>query len=267
MAFVFIGQVNVLAPIVTINFMLTYIAVDYSYFSVSMSYNLKQNSKRMRQEDARSVLSCSRPLILSKSTCYGSNGIDQRRSDGTLLEFTKDMNHLFKPVNQGPGIDLELKENNVDATQVIKQRKQKKAAKQTLEDSFCLALENNIAHIQEPCNDSLESSVKNVQHFSQPNCQDVNENDASPSVIRKNNQKEDDGDRHLDEMRKASGPQMEGKKIWSTLNYVFENEECSFAFLSKGSDHLYVFRLLSLVTNCFFFTTEPRDCLNLLMEK
>ncbi|ETE71059.1 Solute carrier family 12 member 8, partial [Ophiophagus hannah] len=249
MAFIFIGQVNVLASIVTINFMLTYIAVDYSYFSVSMSYNLKQNSKRMRQEDARAVLSCSRPLILSKSTCYGSNGTDQHRSDGTLLEFTKDMNHLFKPVSQDPGIDLELKENNVDAVQVIKQRKQKKAAKQTLEDSFCLALENNIAHIQEPCNDSLRSSVKNVQHFSQPNCQDVDGNDASPSVIRENNQKEEDGDQHLDEMRKASSPQMEGKKIWSTLNcYVFENEECSFAFLSKGSDHLYVFRLLSLLS-------------------
>lgn len=252
LAFVFIGQVNVLAPIVTINFMLTYIAVDYSYFSVSMSYNLKQNSKRMRQEDARAVLSCSRPLMLSKSICYGSNGRDQCRSDGTLLEFTKDMNHLFKPVSQDPGTDLELKENNVDAAQVIKQRKQKKAAKQTLEDSFCLALENNIAHIQEPCNDSRRSSVKNVQHFSQPNCQDGDGNDASPSVIRKNNQKED-GDQHLDEMRKASSPQMEGKKIWSALNYcVFENEECSFAFLSKGSDHLYVFGLLSLVTNCGF---------------
>ncbi|XP_029140549.1 solute carrier family 12 member 8 isoform X1 [Protobothrops mucrosquamatus] len=236
MAFVFIGQVNVLAPIVTINFMLTYIAVDYSYFSVSMSYNLKQNSKRMRQEDARAVLSCSRPLILSKATCYGSNGTDQRRSDGTLLEFTKDMNHLFKPVNQDPGIDLELKETNVDAAQVIKQRKQKKAAKQTLEDSFCLALENNIAHIQEPCDDSLESSVKNAQHFSQPNCQDVNENDASPSVIRKNNQKEDDGDRHLDEMQKAPSPQMEGLNL-KQQSQELEIQKIPVSFYSKLCDH------------------------------
>ncbi|KAG8125158.1 hypothetical protein E2320_020377, partial [Naja naja] len=147
MAFIFIGQVNVLASIVTINFMLTYIAVDYSYFSVSMSYNLKQNSKRMRQEDARAVLSCS---------TFNTQQID-------LLRIK--WNRSAQPVSQDPGTDLELKENNVDAVQVIKQRRQKKAAKQTLEDSFCLALENNIAHIQEPCNDSLRSSVKNAQHF------------------------------------------------------------------------------------------------------
>lgn len=36
MAFVLVGQVNVLAPIITINFMLTYIAVDYYYFSLFM---------------------------------------------------------------------------------------------------------------------------------------------------------------------------------------------------------------------------------------
>ncbi|KAG8125159.1 hypothetical protein E2320_020376, partial [Naja naja] len=245
MAFIFIGQVNVLASIVTINFMLTYIAVDYSYFSVSMSYNLKQNSKRMRQEDARAVLSCSRPLILSKSTCYGSNGTDQRRSDGTLLEFTKDMNHLFKPVSQDPGTDLELKENNVDAVQVIKQRRQKKAAKQTLEDSF-----NNIAHIQEPCNDSLRSSVKNAQHFSQPNCQDVDGNDASPSVVRENSQKEEDGDQHLDEMRKASSPQMEDLNLkQQRQNYKFRK----YQFLSIPSFVIIGFPFCCVAANFSLF--------------
>ncbi|XP_063144830.1 solute carrier family 12 member 8 isoform X3 [Candoia aspera] len=238
MAFIFIGQVNVLAPIVTINFMLTYIAVDYSYFSVSMSYNLKQSSKRMQQEDSRVVLSGSRPLILSKSTCYGygSNGIDQCRCDGTLLEFKKDMNHLFKPVNQDPGIDLELKGKNMDAAQMIKQRKQKKAAKQTLQDSFCLALDKSIAHIQDPCNDALKSSVKNVWHFSQPNCQEENENGASPSAIRKSSQKEEDGDQHFDEMQKSSSPQMEDLNL-KQQSQELEIQEIPPSFYSKLCDH------------------------------
>uniref|UniRef100_A0A8C7HUN3 Solute carrier family 12 member 8 n=1 Tax=Oncorhynchus kisutch TaxID=8019 RepID=A0A8C7HUN3_ONCKI len=47
MAFIFIGQVNVLAPIVTINFMLTYTDFDYSYFSVAMTYNLQPREKRV----------------------------------------------------------------------------------------------------------------------------------------------------------------------------------------------------------------------------
>ncbi|XP_013928896.1 PREDICTED: solute carrier family 12 member 8 [Thamnophis sirtalis] len=254
MAFIFVGQVNVLAPIVTINFMLTYIVVDYSYFSVSMSYNLKQNSKRMRQEDARAGLSCSQPLMLSKSTCYGSNGTDQCRSDGTLLEFTKDMSHLFKPVSQDPGIDLELKENNGDAIQVIKQRKQKKAAKQTLEESFCLAPDNNIAHIQEPCNDSLRSSVENVQKFSQPNCQDVDGNDASPSVTRKNNQKEEDEDQHLDEMRKASSPQMEDLNV-KQQNQELEIQKIPVSFYSKLCDHRVSF-FGAIVSLVFMFVIQ-----------
>ncbi|KAM6463742.1 solute carrier family 12 member 8 isoform 2-T2 [Liasis olivaceus] len=238
MAFIFIGQVNVLAPIVTINFMLTYIAVDYSYFSVSMSYNLKQNSKRMRHEDSRVGLSCSRPLMLSKSACYGygSNGIDQCQSDGTLLEFTKDMNNLFKPVSQDPVINLELKEKNMDAVQMIKQRKQKKAAKQTLQDSFCLALDNNIAHTQDPCNDALKTSVKNVRHFSQPNCQEEDEKGVSPSAIRKSNQKEEDGDQNFDEMQKASSPQMEDLNL-KQQSQELEIQKIPPSFYSKLCDH------------------------------
>ncbi|XP_055009161.1 solute carrier family 12 member 8 isoform X2 [Boleophthalmus pectinirostris] len=45
MAFVLIGQVNILAPIVTINFMLTYSLIDYSFFSVAMTYRLQAKDK------------------------------------------------------------------------------------------------------------------------------------------------------------------------------------------------------------------------------
>uniref|UniRef100_A0A8D2IL87 Solute carrier family 12 member 8 n=1 Tax=Varanus komodoensis TaxID=61221 RepID=A0A8D2IL87_VARKO len=171
MAFIFIGQVNVLAPIVTINFMLTYIVVDYSYFSVSMSYSLQQNSKRTQRKDSRVVPGCSRPLILDRQSFYGSDGIVQGRSDGTLLEFTKDMDHLFRPHDKDPLTSLEPKEKDKDIGQMIKQRKQKKAAKETLQDSFLLDLDNNIAHAQDLFSNALESSDKSMQSFSEPSSQ------------------------------------------------------------------------------------------------
>nr|XP_005279883.1 solute carrier family 12 member 8 isoform X3 [Chrysemys picta bellii] len=163
MAFVFVGQVNILAPIVTINFMLTYIAVDYSYFSVSMSYMLQQKPKRTQREESR-VVNSSQPLTFEKTSRYGSDGIIQSRSDGTLLEFTKDMDQLFKPLNKDPGTHKEKEERDKNLNQKVKQRKIKKPAKQTLQDSFLLDLDQNIApapycgtKTSEPSDESLQS--------------------------------------------------------------------------------------------------------------
>ncbi|KAM8806923.1 solute carrier family 12 member 8 [Eudromia elegans] len=138
-AFVFIGQVNVLAPIVTIIFMLTYIAVDYSYFSVSLTYNIQQKPEKMQMENLRPARS-SQPLILNKPSAYGSDGIIHSRSNGTLLEFTRDMDQLFKPFQNEPGT-CEKTQAAETLTQKVKQRKPKKLAKQTLQDSFLLELE------------------------------------------------------------------------------------------------------------------------------
>ncbi|NWX39254.1 S12A8 protein, partial [Steatornis caripensis] len=137
MAFVFIGQVNVLAPIVTINFMLTYIAVDYSYFSVSLSYNVQQKPDETQLENARPACS-SQPLIFNKPSSCAADGIIQSRSNGTLLEFTKDMDQLFKPFCSEPGT---CKKGGAETlTKKVKQKKAKKPAKQTLQDSFLLDL-------------------------------------------------------------------------------------------------------------------------------
>ncbi|NXD06056.1 S12A8 protein, partial [Nothocercus nigrocapillus] len=139
MAFVFIGQVNVLAPIVTIIFMLTYIAVDYSYFSVSLTYNILQKPEKMQMENLRPAHP-SQPLILNKPSAYRSDGIIHSRSNGTLLEFTRDMDQLFKPFHNEPGT-CEMKDAAENLTQKAKQRRLKKPAKQTLQDSFLLELE------------------------------------------------------------------------------------------------------------------------------
>ncbi|NXW32655.1 S12A8 protein, partial [Phaetusa simplex] len=137
MAFIFIGQVNVLASIVTINFMLTYIAVDYSYFSISLSYDVRQKPDETQMENARPAHS-SQPLIFNKPSSRVADGVIQSRSKGTLLEFTKDMDQLFKPFRSEPGTCEKGGAENL--TQKVKRKKAKKPAKQTLQDSFLLDL-------------------------------------------------------------------------------------------------------------------------------
>ncbi|NXI80751.1 S12A8 protein, partial [Rhipidura dahli] len=140
MAFVFIGQVNVLAPIVTINFMLTYIAVDYSYFSLSLSYNIQQKPDETQMGTARPA-HCSQPLIFNKPPSRTAEGVIQSRSNGTLLEFKKDMDQLFKPFFSEPSTCR--REGDENLTQKVKRKKAKKPAKQTLQDSFLLDLHHD----------------------------------------------------------------------------------------------------------------------------
>ncbi|NXB61854.1 S12A8 protein, partial [Struthidea cinerea] len=140
MAFVFIGQVNVLAPIVTINFMLTYIAVDYSYFSLSLSYNIQQKPDETQMGTARPAHS-SHPLIFNKPPSRAADGVIQSGSNGTLLEFKKDMDQLFKPFFSEPSTCK--REGAENLTQKVKRKKAKKPAKQTLQDSFLLDLHHD----------------------------------------------------------------------------------------------------------------------------
>ncbi|NXD98353.1 S12A8 protein, partial [Chaetorhynchus papuensis] len=153
MAFVFIGQVNVLAPIVTINFMLTYIAVDYSYFSLSLSYNMQQKPDETQMGTARPAHS-SQPLIFNKPPSRAAEGIIQSRSNGTLLEFKKDMDQLFKPFFSEPSTCK--REGAENLTQKVKRKKAKKPAKQTLQDSFLLDLHHGAPLAQYGRDETLE---------------------------------------------------------------------------------------------------------------
>ncbi|KFQ83871.1 Solute carrier family 12 member 8, partial [Phoenicopterus ruber ruber] len=160
MAFVFIGQVNVLAPIVTINFMLTYIAVDYSYFSVSLSYNIQQKPDKTQMENARPAHS-SQPLIFNKPSSHAADGVIQSRSNGTLLEFTKDMDQLFKPFRSEPGTCKKGGDENL--TEKVKQKKTKKPAKQTLQDSFLLDLHHDVPQAQYGWDETMEPQNESQQ--------------------------------------------------------------------------------------------------------
>ncbi|XP_065493969.1 solute carrier family 12 member 8 [Caloenas nicobarica] len=160
MAFVFIGQVNVLAPIVTINFMLTYIAVDYSYFSVSLTYNIQQKLDVTQMENVRPAHP-SQPLIFNKPSSRAVDGIIQTRSNGTLLEFTKDMDQLFKPFRSEPGTCKKGQAENL--TQKTKQKKANKPAKQMLQDSFLLDLHHDAPSASYGWDEAMEPHLKSQQ--------------------------------------------------------------------------------------------------------
>ncbi|KAM6934929.1 solute carrier family 12 member 8 [Xenentodon cancila] len=140
MAFVFIGQVNVLAPIVTINFMLTYSFIDYSYFSVAMTFQLQTKQKNNtltlgRKKRRRSTRQSSRPLIESSLPGYGSGG-ESPQTQGTLLEFTKDMDQIFPPVSK-------LDSGNETILSSQEHQSRKASTKQRLMASFGLDLNSN----------------------------------------------------------------------------------------------------------------------------
>ncbi|KAL2804977.1 solute carrier family 12 member 8 [Daubentonia madagascariensis] len=141
MAFVLVGQVNVLAPIVTINFMLTYVAVDYSYFSLSMSgpCSFPQVPKPALKEGPE-ALHCSEHLLLERAPSYGSEGPAQSVSEGTLLEFTKDMDQLLQLTRRLESSQPRQEEGS--RTPESQKRKHKKASKKTLQDSFLLDLKS-----------------------------------------------------------------------------------------------------------------------------
>ncbi|NXR63784.1 S12A8 protein, partial [Rhadina sibilatrix] len=167
MAFVFIGQVNVLAPIVTINFMLTYIAVDYSYFSISLSYNIQQKPEETQMGTARPAHS-SQPLIFNKPPSRAADGVIQSRSNGTLLEFKKDMDQLFKPFFSEPSTCK--REGAENSTQKARLKKAKKPAKQTLQDSFLLDLHRDAPPAQDGWDDTTEPHERQ-QDVDEQGCQ------------------------------------------------------------------------------------------------
>ncbi|XP_062462960.1 solute carrier family 12 member 8 isoform X2 [Pezoporus occidentalis] len=203
MAFVFIGQVNVLAPIVTINFMLTYIAVDYSYFSVSLSYDIQQKPDKTQMENARPAHS-SQPLIFNKPSSRAADGIIQSRSNGTLLEFSKDMDQLFKPFRSEPGACKNEEAKNL--TQKVKQKKAKKPAKQTLQDSFLLDLHHDIPSAQYGWDETTEPHSDTCEDLAKQDCWcDAGPCSSSPVDAQRKNRLLEQGEQLCSEVPALSG--------------------------------------------------------------
>ena len=91
--FVFIGKVNTLGPIVTMPFMLTYAAVDYAYFALAMSYEMK-HKRREKLEGGERLLPKSNSDRNTAVGDYGAiqNGYRKLESNGSQ---SADLDSLF----------------------------------------------------------------------------------------------------------------------------------------------------------------------------
>ncbi|KAL0963727.1 hypothetical protein UPYG_G00310070 [Umbra pygmaea] len=152
MAFIFIGQVNVLAPIVTINFMLTYSFIDYSYFCVAMTYKLQQPrektvglARKTGTGEYSFTNNASKPLVTTTHQGYGTEADRESPGKGTLLEFTRDMDQLFPLPNGGEQETGKNKDSEKASMPGLRGRigKVKAPAKQTLMNSFGIDLKSN----------------------------------------------------------------------------------------------------------------------------
>ncbi|KAM9804928.1 solute carrier family 12 member 8 [Neosynchiropus ocellatus] len=139
LGFVLIGGINVLAPIVTINFLLTYSFIDYSYFCVVMTLKLQENEKRdIVVEQRRSLKKRYRSLIHSAYQNYGGVAAGEQ-AKGTLLEFNKDMERIFaSELNGVPAQNAAFRQS------LIGYKSRKAAVMQTLMDSFALDMNSNM---------------------------------------------------------------------------------------------------------------------------
>jgi potassium/chloride transporter 8 len=89
--FVFVGNVNTLAPIVTTAFMMTYAAVDYCYFALAMTYDKRQDRDVRYGPPKRK----SKGEILNGVVGYGTTGeIDVRPKD-SFERVKTDLDKLF----------------------------------------------------------------------------------------------------------------------------------------------------------------------------
>lgn len=75
-AFILVGDINTLAPIVTMPFLLTYACIDYSYFALAQTFDIHNR----REERFR---------IQAQSPLY------EARRYGTTNEHDNDLDHLF----------------------------------------------------------------------------------------------------------------------------------------------------------------------------
>ncbi|XP_029315040.1 LOW QUALITY PROTEIN: solute carrier family 12 member 8 [Cottoperca gobio] len=186
MAFVFIGQVNVLAPIVSINFMLTYSFIDYSYFSVAMTFQLQTKEKRgslipAKRNQRGSTRQSARPLIVATLPSYGSGGGSPQQCKGTLLEFTKDMDQIFPPVSN---VDAGAEKTSMqELSSRCKGRKANVTSKQMLMDSFGLDLNSNMFSEEKVEDVSLATPHEEAGEEPQVKCRSkVNDADQDSSA-------------------------------------------------------------------------------------
>lgn len=92
--FVFVGDVNTLAPIVTTAFMITYVAIDYAYFALAMSYD-KRQQRELKFGQGKPYDPKQKVGIANGNASYGSTDTAENRNKDSLERFANDLDKLF----------------------------------------------------------------------------------------------------------------------------------------------------------------------------
>jgi Ca2+/Na+ antiporter len=88
LTFILMGQINTLAPVVTMPFLLTYAAIDYSYFALAQTFDIQlRREERFRAQDFQS------PTF--ETSPHGGYGAMQYRQSEAVDKFGTDLDKLF----------------------------------------------------------------------------------------------------------------------------------------------------------------------------
>ncbi|XP_069106721.1 solute carrier family 12 member 8-like [Argopecten irradians] len=101
--FICVGDVNTLAPIVTTAFMMTYAAINYSYFALAMTYEKRQERERnlnvtpTNSKKVQNVVSRGEISNGTITSSYGSTGthLEGQRPKDSFEKFASDLDKLF----------------------------------------------------------------------------------------------------------------------------------------------------------------------------
>lgn len=76
-AFIMVGDINTLAPIVTMPFLLTYACIDYSYFALAQTFDIQTKREERYRIQAQSPLYESRSYGTTNHSDHHENDLDQ----------------------------------------------------------------------------------------------------------------------------------------------------------------------------------------------
>lgn len=91
--FIFVGDVNSLAPIVTTSFMMTYAAIDYAYFALAMSYD-RRHEKELKYGPMNKKMNSSSGEMGNGCLGYGTCSTQTRPKD-SFEKLATDLDSLF----------------------------------------------------------------------------------------------------------------------------------------------------------------------------
>lgn len=88
LTFILVGEINTLAPVVTMPFLLTYAAIDYSYFALAQTFDIQlRREERFRAQDFQSP-------TFDKNPPGGYGAMRYNRSEA-VDKFGNDLDKLF----------------------------------------------------------------------------------------------------------------------------------------------------------------------------